>query len=73
MPLLQNSFTNEAAPEVALLSGSANASVHFENKSVTVKIIEFPSGVIGSGPMKSIPSIPKSCKSAKKYDSIYAK
>ena len=44
-PLLENSFTNEAATEVALLSGIANASVHFENKSVAVKIIEFPSGV----------------------------
>ena len=41
-----NSFTNEVATEVALLSDNANASVHFENKSVTVKIIEFSSGVI---------------------------
>ena len=57
MPLLQNSFTNEAATEVALLSGKENDSVRFENKSATVKIIEFPSGVIGSGAIKSIPSI----------------
>ena len=54
--LLQNSSTNEAAAEVSVLSGNANASVCFENKSVKVKIIEFSSGVIGSGPMKSIPS-----------------
>ena len=57
MSLLQNTSTNEAATEVSVLSGNANASVCFENKSVTVKIIEFPSGVIGSGPMKSIPSV----------------
>ena len=56
MPLLQNSLTNEAEIKIFFLSSSANASVHFENKLVTAKI-KFPSGVIGSGPMKSIPSI----------------
>ena len=31
-----------------------NASVDFEDKSVTVRIIELPNGVIGSGPTKLI-------------------
>ena len=57
IPLLQNKLTSAAATEVACLSGKGYASVHLENRSVIVKIMLFPLGVIGKRPTKSIPSI----------------